>query len=1714
MNNSEAYGKGLPLPGWRTSPMRCGALAVLLLAASMFAQGQSDLPADLVITVDNNRAYVSPGQNITYEIVVNNYGPNNVVGALVEDSFPDELINVTWVASPTAGATSGLGSGSGDISDTVDIPVGDRVVYTVSAVVNYFSVGSVTNTATVTAPPGILDTFEDNNTSTDEDPIEFQSIARIQPFYGNGWPSPNTFAQPGDTPPDQGTVAYNGHVGDWSAPYDPSIGQPRFILKTSSFGQPLGQYISAAVDIDGILLDAINELFYVPGNSSDQNNRAAFRFINTFFTTGSGGTVDEIHRRLDNGLVYDATIDPSDDDWNVSPATGITDEERALHVANEIKPLLQAFPHDRELRNLLLDIYYYRTLGRQMVAKQKVAEAYQLNFSEVLSADVSFGTPINKEIAAFKVAADALRGVLNPYIELLTDDLGVDIATQVDPSYRDDLPFGFYVFRQEVPNRSVYAPTFVDFFPDTGTVSGTPAQVLDDERQAPVLYASPTSFHVDSDGNPDGSAVNEVTFTIQNFGAGSGGAGDLHWEAVVENPTYSTGKEIKMLSLDIGGGEWGGRLASANPIEPPPAGIPATVRVKIEKNDSVLRRSGKIQVRDISGKADALTYTVIIVQSGHTRRVLGVEPEEIYYTTTPSQIFPVNISNLGTGTLDWKASVISTGLPAGMTVSLTWWPLEWPYYVFPQYVSEITGSNAAVVKVKVDGAPAGSEAIDIVKIEQVNVASEMTIVTLHTGGHTTTTAKTMSVPLLSVYPDLITVGSAAITRNFTINDVASVGEVTATATVPWVSVQPIGPGPVQLDIAENTSPSVRSGYVTVRASQTGDQSCVVTVVQDGASDVGLVVNPIQRYAGNESGEVSSGEGFDVIRVGSGDVSWTSQVSKGGHWLKIVAGESGTNDGEILYSYDENTSLHGRTGEILIQAPDAIGGQNLLAVQVFQRGAENTQVLTGGFKDLILLFDVMRDDAQVNKELARRYALRRLPGDVERAYALIGETVSRHSVAIKDIADLIPDWRDRVPQSSELVATFSGWQQAIEELATVKDFLDGDSNILGFRENFLFLVQTFQGQDPTLFDSFDKLLLYMYDDEHSTAVPTSPLGIAYDKYIAARDEYGNFVETQDTLAEELRTQNLDHRKWMYDVVGVDPGNDVDNPDDAEHYYNPSANYGGDLWQIDRSIDRAREQLKLNEAQLQKILDDINTELWRRAQEQQINAEIANLQVVYGRGVAGIEAAIGVINGAQVLADNIVEGLAGGTADLVTSAGFNVGARVVNGVFQAAAELAKGAAEAGKALLAASENADIRQREDQILDVNSQALVKNLFGEANLVGMQSTDLVLALVQEIGKRQANIDEWHYREDRMRENNAALLGRSFANPVHRLRLRLSMLEAESTFKVAQKWVFYTIRALEYKWNTPFVYSSPTGDWSVDSIFRARTARDLVLLVAAVRDYDGLLQGSSRGDDRFDWFSFKKDFYGVTPVYDSNGEEMKVYSHPRTGYGATATEVFRARLEDVLDPDTGVIDIPFSTFKDNDLTFFRGPRRDADNPEVVLSRGQYLDKIVWMKVNLLGDFTGAPVSRVGGTLTYSGGSYVRNARVGTVDPENPSRILDEFTVWPTKFWFFDSGQPGGDPPVSAAWRSSDEQTTEIALNLIDISRFEIPDTVSQIDVFCERSVASDGWRFRIYTHQNGVPVINIDQIDDIEILFYHVNKERPPLKKSETNAIETDNGT
>jgi LPXTG-site transpeptidase (sortase) family protein len=123
---------------------------------------------DLVITKTDGISSVTAGDSVTYTIIAQNNGLIDAIGAKIVDSFPTSLTGVTWTCSPAAGAAC-TASGSGNISDTVDLPAGASVTYTVTAaVVNPLAI-NVINTASVIPPAGLVDEDTTNNTSTDTD---------------------------------------------------------------------------------------------------------------------------------------------------------------------------------------------------------------------------------------------------------------------------------------------------------------------------------------------------------------------------------------------------------------------------------------------------------------------------------------------------------------------------------------------------------------------------------------------------------------------------------------------------------------------------------------------------------------------------------------------------------------------------------------------------------------------------------------------------------------------------------------------------------------------------------------------------------------------------------------------------------------------------------------------------------------------------------------------------------------------------------------------------------------------------------------------------------------------------------------------------------------------------------------------------------------------------------------------------------------------------------------------------------------------------------------------------------------------------------------------------------------------------------------------------------------------------------------------------------
>jgi uncharacterized repeat protein (TIGR01451 family) len=130
-----------------------------------------NLVADLAITKTDGVTSVNPGGTTTYTIVVSNSGPSNVTGATVTDVLPAAITSDTFTAVGSGGASGFTASGSGNINDTVNLPLGSTITYTLLAHIASSATGTLVNTATVTAPAGVTDPNLSNNSATDTDTL-------------------------------------------------------------------------------------------------------------------------------------------------------------------------------------------------------------------------------------------------------------------------------------------------------------------------------------------------------------------------------------------------------------------------------------------------------------------------------------------------------------------------------------------------------------------------------------------------------------------------------------------------------------------------------------------------------------------------------------------------------------------------------------------------------------------------------------------------------------------------------------------------------------------------------------------------------------------------------------------------------------------------------------------------------------------------------------------------------------------------------------------------------------------------------------------------------------------------------------------------------------------------------------------------------------------------------------------------------------------------------------------------------------------------------------------------------------------------------------------------------------------------------------------------------------------------------------------------------
>jgi len=158
----------------RGAGARCVLVLGLFLAPGQAPAQDSGASGDLYIRKVTDSAPVSPGDPVAYEIAAGNAGPGDAIGVVVSDNLPAEVTGVTWACSSSGGATCPNSGGTGDIAETVGLPAGGRLMYTVNGTVDAGAVGSISNTARLDVPAGFTDTNDadgvagsESDTSTD-----------------------------------------------------------------------------------------------------------------------------------------------------------------------------------------------------------------------------------------------------------------------------------------------------------------------------------------------------------------------------------------------------------------------------------------------------------------------------------------------------------------------------------------------------------------------------------------------------------------------------------------------------------------------------------------------------------------------------------------------------------------------------------------------------------------------------------------------------------------------------------------------------------------------------------------------------------------------------------------------------------------------------------------------------------------------------------------------------------------------------------------------------------------------------------------------------------------------------------------------------------------------------------------------------------------------------------------------------------------------------------------------------------------------------------------------------------------------------------------------------------------------------------------------------------------------------------------------------------
>lgn len=138
------------------------------VVSSNFAKYACVPAADLAVSKSDGVTTTSPGSSLTYTLLASNIGSAADPAAVLTDTLPADL-TCSYSSVASGGATGNTASGTGSLSETLNLPAGSAVTYTLSCTVAASAIGTLTNSVTLAA--SVYDANTANNSASDSDTL-------------------------------------------------------------------------------------------------------------------------------------------------------------------------------------------------------------------------------------------------------------------------------------------------------------------------------------------------------------------------------------------------------------------------------------------------------------------------------------------------------------------------------------------------------------------------------------------------------------------------------------------------------------------------------------------------------------------------------------------------------------------------------------------------------------------------------------------------------------------------------------------------------------------------------------------------------------------------------------------------------------------------------------------------------------------------------------------------------------------------------------------------------------------------------------------------------------------------------------------------------------------------------------------------------------------------------------------------------------------------------------------------------------------------------------------------------------------------------------------------------------------------------------------------------------------------------------------------------